>query len=76
MHVQFHYCGLMNTNKMTLVDGIKQVKVDFEAKIATVIYDPEKVTIEEIKLASTNSEYPASLYKVNKEVNKGQANAE
>ncbi|MCT9000614.1 heavy-metal-associated domain-containing protein [Chelativorans intermedius] len=41
------------------VAGVKSVKVDFEAKSATVLYDPSATTVAAIAAASTNAGYPA-----------------
>ncbi|MFZ5617876.1 MAG: heavy-metal-associated domain-containing protein, partial [Pseudomonadota bacterium] len=34
--------------------------VDFDAKTATVVYDPSVATADEIAAASTNAGYPAT----------------
>ncbi|TXH85587.1 MAG: heavy-metal-associated domain-containing protein [Rhizobium sp.] len=41
------------------VAGVKSVKVDFEAKTATVLYDPSATAVAAIAAASTNAGYPA-----------------
>ncbi|MCT9000623.1 heavy-metal-associated domain-containing protein [Chelativorans intermedius] len=41
------------------VAGVKSVKVDFEAKTATVVYDPSTATVAAIAAASTDAGYPA-----------------
>jgi len=41
------------------VTGVKSVAVDFDAKTATVTFDPSKATIAAIAQASTNTGYPA-----------------
>lgn len=43
------------------VAGVKSVKVDFDAKTATVIYDPTIASVEAIAAASTNAGYPAKV---------------
>ena len=45
---------------MKRVEGVKSVEVDFETKIATVVYDPAIATPAEIAAASTNVGYPAA----------------
>ena len=41
------------------VTGVKSVAVDFDAKTATVVFDPSITNAETIAAASTNAGYPA-----------------
>ena len=41
------------------VDGVITADVDFEARTATVVFDPAKTDIAAIAAASTNAGYPA-----------------
>ena len=41
------------------VAGVKSVTVDFDARTATVVFDPAKTTTEAIAAASANAGYPA-----------------
>jgi len=52
-------CPLTVRKAMEKVAGVRDVKVDFKAKTATVQFDPSQATIEAIALASTNAGYPA-----------------
>lgn len=52
-------CPITVKEAMRGVDGVKSVKVDFEAKTATVVFDPSLAAPEEIAAASTNAGYPA-----------------
>ena len=52
-------CPISVRNAMRRVDGVKSVDVDFETKIATVVYDPARTTAAEIAAASMNVGYPA-----------------
>ena len=45
------------------VTGVKSVVINFEAKTATVVFDPSTATIEAIVAASTNAGYPAQVTK-------------
>jgi len=54
-------CPVTVKTAMAGVDGVESVKVDFEAKTATVVFDPSLTTIEVIAAASTNAGYPARL---------------
>jgi periplasmic mercuric ion binding protein len=53
-------CPITVKTAMKKVDGVSSVDVDFEAKTATVVYDPAVATAEQIANASTNAGYPAS----------------
>jgi len=52
-------CPITVRKAMNGVDGVKSVKVDFEAKTATVVYDPKVTNAQQIADASTNAGYPA-----------------
>jgi mercuric ion binding protein len=52
-------CPVTVRMAMEKVTGVKSVAVDFEAKTATVVYDPSVATAEAIAAASTNVGYPA-----------------
>lgn len=52
-------CPITVKKAMERVDGVKSVKVDFDAKTATVVFDPSTATPDQIGEASTNSGYPA-----------------
>lgn len=57
-------CPISVKNAMKRVDGVKSVEVDFDTKIATVVYDPAKTTAAEIAAASTGVGYPATEIEV------------
>ena len=44
---------------MERVPGVTSVMIDFEAKTATVVFDPATATIEAIAAASADVGYPA-----------------
>jgi periplasmic mercuric ion binding protein len=54
-------CPITVRTAMERVPGVTFVTVDFEAKTATVTYDPTIVTIEAIAATSTNVGYPAHV---------------
>jgi mercuric ion binding protein len=54
-------CPITVRKAMEQVSGVEEVKVDFEAKTATVIFDPTLATAEAIAAASTNAGYPAQV---------------
>lgn len=45
------------------VSGVRSVAVDFDAKTATVVFDPSKATIATIAHVSTSAGYPAHAIK-------------
>lgn len=51
------------TVKMAMegVAGVTSVAVDFDAKTATVVFDPSVTNADAIAAASTNAGYPASV---------------
>ena len=52
-------CPITVRTAMSRVDGVQHVEIDFDAKTATVEFDPSATTAEEIAAASTNAGYPA-----------------
>lgn len=53
-------CPITVKKAMSGVDGVRAVNVDFDAKTATVVYDPSVATADEIAAASANAGYPAT----------------
>ena len=53
-------CPVTVRKAMEGVSGVKSVSVDFDAKTATVVFDPSVTSIEAIAAASTNAGYPAT----------------
>ncbi len=53
-------CPVTVKNAMEGVDGVQSVDVDFDAKTATVIFDPSATTPDAIAAASANAGYPAA----------------
>lgn len=54
-------CPITVKKAMERVAGVRSVEVDFEAKTATVVFDPALATAEAIAAASTDAGYPARL---------------
>lgn len=52
-------CPITVKTAMSRVAGVKLVKIDFNAKTATVTYDPSFTTPARIAAASTDVGYPA-----------------
>lgn len=54
-------CPVTVRKAMEGVQGVRSVAVDFQAKTATVRFDPLKATAGMIAAASANAGYPATL---------------
>ena len=54
-------CPITVRKSMEKVPGVKQVEVNYETKIATVIFDPAQTNKKQIADASTDIGYPASI---------------
>ncbi|MGE3720006.1 MAG: heavy-metal-associated domain-containing protein [Bauldia sp.] len=54
-------CPLTVKTAMERVPGVASVVVDFEAKTATVTFDPAVATVDAIAAASSGIGYPAHL---------------
>jgi mercuric ion binding protein len=54
-------CPLTVKAAMERVPGVTSVVVDFDAKTATVTFDPAAVTIDAIAAASSSVGYPAHV---------------
>lgn len=54
-------CHITVRKAIEKVAGVVKATVDYDKKTATVLFNPNKATIEEIALASTNIGYPATL---------------
>jgi mercuric ion binding protein len=53
-------CPVTVRKAMGGVNGVSKVDVDFEHKVATVIFDDTRTNAAEIARASTNAGYPAT----------------
>jgi mercuric ion binding protein len=54
-------CPISVRKAMERVDGVKEVKVDFESNAATVTFDSSMATASDIGNASTDVGFPASV---------------
>jgi len=54
-------CKIIIKKALQSVDGVQDVKVDPESKTSTVIFSPQKTTIEALIKATTNAGYPATI---------------
>jgi mercuric ion binding protein len=53
-------CPVTVKKAMGAVEGVKSVTVDFDARTATVVFDPSITSIDVIAAASANAGYPAA----------------
>jgi mercuric ion binding protein len=53
-------CPITVRKAMEQVNGVKSVVVDYDTKIATVVFDPAIATPVQIGSASANAGYPAT----------------
>ena len=64
MHVENMTCAacpIAVRTAMERVPGVKQVKVDFESKTATVVFDDAQATVNTIAEASRLAGFPAGV---------------
>ncbi len=54
-------CPITVRKAMEGVEGVVDAKVDYDNKTATVTFDDERTTTDEIAKASTDIGYPATL---------------
>jgi mercuric ion binding protein len=54
-------CPVTVKKAMEGIAGVTSVSVDFDAKTATVVFDPSVTSPDAIAAASTNAGYPASV---------------
>ena len=54
-------CPIIVRKAMQRVDGVKSADVDYESKLATVVFDEIRTTPEAISQASTDVGFPATV---------------
>lgn len=54
-------CPITVKKAMQRVEGVKDVDIDFDTKIAIVTFDPNLTNTDEIAAASTDVGYPATI---------------
>lgn len=54
-------CPITISKAIEQVEGVSQVEVSFETKLAVVTFDDAITEWEQVALASTNAGYPATL---------------
>lgn len=64
LSVQGMYCAacpITVRKALEAVPGVKSAVIDFRTKVATVQYDPEKVTPERLAHATANAGFPSTV---------------
>lgn len=54
-------CPITVKKALMKVPGVESATVDFDAKTATVTFDPDKTTVEALTKATGDAGYPSSL---------------
>jgi mercuric ion binding protein len=54
-------CPVTVKKAMEKVNGVQSVRIDFDAKTATVVFDPTVTSVEAIAAASADAGYPATV---------------
>ena len=55
-------CPITIRKALQGVEGVQSAKVDFDSKIANVIFDPKKTNIETLIKTTTNVGYPSTVH--------------
>jgi periplasmic mercuric ion binding protein len=56
-------CPLTVKKALGKVDGVQQVEIDYEKKVAMVTFDDAVTTISKLTEATTNAGYPSTVKK-------------
>ncbi|MBY0498131.1 MAG: mercury resistance system periplasmic binding protein MerP [Nitrosomonas sp.] len=56
-------CPLTVKKALSKVNGVRQVEIDYETKMATVTFDDAITTTEKLTEATANAGYPATFKK-------------
>jgi len=57
------FCPITVRKALKKVPGVIDAKANYDTKTATVIFDPDKTSIEAITKATANAGYPSTLKK-------------
>lgn len=52
-------CPITVRKALEQVEGVQSAQVDFDAKTATVVYDPDMASVSDLTQATTNAGYPS-----------------
>lgn len=52
-------CPITVRKALERVDGVQSAEVNFDAKTATVVYDPEVASVSDLTAATTHAGYPS-----------------
>ncbi len=57
------FCPITVRKALEKVPGVIEAKSDYDTKTATVTFDPQKTSVEELTKATANTGYPSTLKK-------------
>ncbi len=55
------FCPITIRKSLQKVPGVIEAKVEYESKIATVTFDPDKTNVDALTKATANAGYPSTL---------------
>lgn len=55
------FCPITIRKALKKVPGVTNAKADFDSKTATVTFDPDKTSVEELTKATANAGYKSTL---------------
>jgi periplasmic mercuric ion binding protein len=58
-------CKITIKKALKGVEGVQKVNVDFDSKTASVVFNPQKTSIDALIKATTNVGYPATVRQAN-----------
>lgn len=54
-------CPITVRKSLTHLDGVSKAEVSYENKIATVMYNSQEITVDQLTRATTNAGYPSTV---------------
>lgn len=54
-------CPITIKNALEGITGVNKVSIDFETKVATVVFNPNTVQVSDLTRATNNAGYPSSV---------------
>jgi len=54
-------CPITVKKALGKIDGVKSVKVDFDARLATVTFEDKMATVDKLTQATANAGYPSTV---------------
>lgn len=54
-------CPITVRKSLTRLDGVSKAEVSYKNKTAVVTYNPQKITVDQLTLATTHAGYPSTI---------------